>query len=272
VQSYNASFPAEIWINSSEKVKPENSRQLSIGIFNNIDSGLYQSSVEVYYKTMGNQLLFKGGNSPSISNIEENLIFGKGEAYGTEFALRKTKGMLKGSLGYAYSFIYQQFDSLNYGLKFPGAHDRRHSLNATLSYIINKNWSIGTQFLTSTGGAFTVSTEPIPNTSGNQDYNPLFDEQNNNNNGNNSSSQEVSPNNYHIKPYNRLDLSLSYRKNKILFRRKFETQFVFCVYNVYAHRNTSLVYRTIDPQTRQPVLKEVSFFPILPSLTYSLMF
>jgi hypothetical protein len=81
VQTYNASFPAEVWIGSSKTVKPQNCQETSIGLFKNFKDNMFQSSFEVYYKKMGNQLLFKGGLSPSINNnIEDSLIFGQGKS------------------------------------------------------------------------------------------------------------------------------------------------------------------------------------------------
>jgi len=271
VRSFNASFPAELWIGSSNKVKPESSRQVSVGLFKNLYSNMFQVSAEAYYKTMENQLLFRGTGSTALQeDIEEKLVFGRGWSYGAEFFLRKSKGRLTGWAGYAFSCAYQQFDSLNFGLKFIPAQNRKHSASASLCYDISPSWTISGQFLAATGSNLTLNTD---NSSGNQDYNPLFDEgDNNGNNGNNGSTQSIEPNNYSLIPYNRLDISIRHKKTRKASKRSIETEWAFSVYNVYARHNTYFVYRTINPQTNLPEVKEVSFVPVIPSVTYSLKF
>ena len=271
VRSFNASFPAELWIGSSKMVKPESSRQVSFGLFKNLNSNIFQASAETYYKTMNNQLLFRGSSNTALQDdIETKLVFGKGWSYGTEVFLRKSKGKLTGWAGYAYSVAYQQFDSLNFGVKFINDHNRKHSASVSLQYDINPYWKISGQFLAATGSNLTLNEN---NSTANQDYNPLFDEgDNNGNNGNNGSTQSIEPNNYSLIPYNRLDISIRYKKVKKKLKRSIETEWVLAVYNVYARHNTYFVYRTINPQTNQPEVKEVSLIPIIPCITYSLKF
>jgi len=268
VQSYNASFPAEIWIGSSKIVKPQNCQEASIGLFKNFKDNMFQSSVEVYYKHMGNQLLFEGGLTPTInSNIENMLIFGQGKSYGVELYLGKTKGRLTGWMSYTLSYAYQKFDSLNLGRQFPFANDRRHSFYVSASYAISKHWEVSSNFLLTSGSAFTlfkdVSVKP---------YDLLFY---NNVKGSEYASGSAGnkvQNNYRLAPYNRLDLSIRYRKTRKLPNRLLETEWVFSVYNAYARANTFFAYCSIDPVTKQPIPVEVSFVPIIPSITYNLKF
>ncbi|HEY6063576.1 MAG TPA: hypothetical protein VIV35_08205, partial [Chitinophagaceae bacterium] len=272
VQSYNASFPAEIWIGSSRAVKPQRSRQVSAGVFKNFKENKFQSSLEVYYKFMDNQLLFKGGTNPAIDkNIEESLIFGKGRSYGADFFVRKNKGKLTGWLGYSLSYSYQQFDSLNFGQKFQAAHNRRHSVYLSASYQINQHWKISSNLFIASGNSITLSNHS-PAASNNQNNNPLYDEDNNNGNSNNGSFLDQEPNNYRLTPYNRADLSIVYEKSGKIAGKIFETEWIFSVYNVYARSNTLFAYRAIDPVSGIPFVKEVSFIPIIPCIIYSLRF
>ncbi|MDH4057685.1 MAG: TonB-dependent receptor, partial [Cyclobacteriaceae bacterium] len=48
----SASFPTDIWIASSETVKPQNSTQYSLGVFKNLHENKYEASIEGYYKNM----------------------------------------------------------------------------------------------------------------------------------------------------------------------------------------------------------------------------
>ena len=281
-QSYNASFPAEIWIGSSKIVKPQYSQQASIGLFKNFKENMFQSSVEIYYKEMGNQLLFKSELQPTIdNNIESTLIFGKGQAYGAELFITKSTGKLTGWLAYTLSYANQQFDSLNLGKQFPFANDRRHCLYVSASYAINLHWKISSNLLFTSGRAITLKRSVT--TTVNQGGNPLYDGENNNDTAEDIlpgdgtpisivTTTQIMQNNYRLAPYNRLDLSINYTKKRIIPGRVIESEWVFSVYNVYAHANTFFAYRSIDPVTKQPIVKQVSFVPIIPSLSYNFKF
>jgi hypothetical protein len=283
VKSYNASFPAEIWIGSSKTIKPENSRQASAGVYKIFSGNMFRTSLEVYYKEMGNQLLFKGGVQPTItSDIENTLIFGKGQSYGTELSVQKVKGKLTGWLAYTFSYANQQFDSLNLGKPFPFANDRRHCLYISAAYAINQHWVASSNLIITSGSAFTLKKNVSSTTTGSGD-NPLYDEGSTettspdgsgdtSGDGSEGTATQTVQNNYRLDPYNRLDLSISYKKQKQLAHRTLETEWVFSVYNVYARPNTFFAYRSIDPVTKLPVVKQVSFFPIIPSITYRLKF
>ena len=315
VQSYNSSFPAEVWIGSSKTVKPENSQEASIGLFKNYNENMFHTSFEVYYKQMGNQLLFKGTSTPAInSNLETSLIFGKGQSYGAEFFIEKTKGKLTGWVAYSLSYAYQQFDKLNNGHQFPFANDRRHSVYLSMSYEVGKHWRMSSNFVFTSGRAFTVFPDSVKSSS---NSNPLYYYSNNNNNnksgtasssssglgkspdgysgtgfekssgesgndnpggghvtnqGQDASSYTIAQNNFRLAPYHRLDISISYHKTRNLRKHVLESELVFSVYNVYARHNTFFAYCSIDPHTSKPIAVQVSFVPVIPSLSYNLKF
>ena len=76
--------------------------------------------------------------------------------------------------------------------------------------------------------------------------------------------------------YHRLDLGIQFHKMKKWGERIWEIS----VYNVYNRKNPFLYYNdtktVIDPKTSGPteigILKQVSIFPIIPSVTYSFKF
>ncbi len=170
IQSYNAAFPAQIWIGTSKTLKPQNCQEVSLGLFKNFKENMFQSSLEIYYKQMGNQVMFKEGIDPQInSNLDNSLVFGKGQSYGAEFYLGKNAGKLTGWLAYTLSWSNQQFDSLNQGKQFPFVYDRRHTLYLSVGYEINKHWQISANFLYASGSAFSLFKEAAHNP-----YNPLY--------------------------------------------------------------------------------------------------
>jgi hypothetical protein len=268
VQSYNAAFPAQIWIGSDKTAKPQNCREVSIGYFKNFRQNMFQFSLEMYYKQMGNQVMFKEGPTPDInSDLDNFLVFGKGQSYGTEVYLGKNAGRLTGWLAYTLSYSYQQFDSLNLGKQFPFTYDRRHSVYLSVGYEISKHWQISANFLYASGNAFSLFRDVARNP-----YNPLYYNDVNGNNSVSGTTDNKIQNNYRLEPYNRLDLGVRYRWEGKLFSRGIESEFVFSVYNVYAHRNTFFAYCSLDPETRQPIPVQVSFIPIIPAISYYLKF
>lgn len=269
VQSFNSSFPAQIWIGSSEKVKPQFCHETSLGLFKNFRENMFQTSLEVYYKKMGNQLMFRGGADPAInSNIENTLIFGEGQSYGAEVFVGKNTGKLTGWLAYTLSYSKQKFDSLNLGREFPFANDRRHVLSLSASYAIAEHWQISTNFTYSSGSAFSVF-QNIPPNKWTYD-NPLYYYSGS---GSHSiSSARMVQNNFRLAPYHRLDLGISYHNVRRIFNRDMETEWVLSVYNVYARENTFFAYCSIDPVTKEPIAVEISFVPVIPSLSWNLKF
>ena len=264
VQSYNATFPADVWIGSSSVVKPQGGQQVSAGFYKNFRNKMFQTSVEVYYKKMDNQLLLKGGTTPGIdNNMEHQLIFGKGWSYGTELMLRKTTGKLKGWLCYSFTNAFQQFDSLNHGNSFPLAMNRKHSLYLLSAYDLNPHWSFSATLCVNSGRAVTLnSTTNVPSAS--RDDNPLYEEEDHQNNSNVF--------NHQLSPYNRLDASITYRKSRNTTKRVLTSEWVLSVYNVYAHKNTQFYYRLINPETKQPYIKEIPMVPVIPTVTYIFRF
>lgn len=277
VQSYNSSFPAEIWIGSSNIVRPEASHEISMGIFKNFKENVFQTSLEFYYRRMENQLLFGGGTTPTIdNNIESELIFGKGWSYGAEFFVRKNRGKWTGWLAYTFSYAWQQFDSLNLGQSFPWAYDRRQMVDLSTAYAITSHWRVSANFFVASGRAFTLDTDTTGSAPGG---NPLFPNHGmgramgrGRNQQDSVSSFGIKADNYRLSPYNRLDLSIRYHKTRNWGRRVLETEWIVAVYNVYARANNSFVYRTIDPATGNIIAKQVPFIPVIPSVTYSLKF
>ncbi|MFH0866397.1 MAG: TonB-dependent receptor [Bacteroidota bacterium] len=82
--------PTDAWIPTSNNVKPEIADQLSLGYFRNFKNNTYEFSSEVYYKYLQNQIDYKDGAETNMNeNVESQLLFGTGRAYGIELFLKK---------------------------------------------------------------------------------------------------------------------------------------------------------------------------------------
>jgi hypothetical protein len=254
--SATVSLPTDIWIPSTEGIKPLTGDQFSIGYFRNFKQNTFEFSGEIYYKTMNNQLEFLRGivyNSID-GDLEKNIEVGFGRSYGLELYFHKKIGKTTGWISYTFSKTELRFDNINYGLFYPAKYDRRHDLSITISRKINKKWSGSCAFIFISGNAFTM---PIGRyiIQGNivNEYGDV--------------------NSFRMPSYNRMDLSFS-RKIKIL--KKYQSELNFSIYNLYNRANPYYIYFEAAGNlekytlTVRPVV--VTLFPVIPSVSLNFNF
>ena len=260
IPNATAGLPTDIWIPASNKTKPQNATQYAIGYFRNFKDNEIETSVEVYYKKMNNQVLFGEGKQLRINvNIDSLLVYGKGESYGAEFFLKKNTGRLTGWISYTISKTVQQFNDLNFGREFPFKYDRRHVLSITAGYQLSKRWSLNAVFVYSSGVAFTVPTGRISTLNSATIFEGNY-------------YVYEGRNNYRLAPYHRLDISATYKRAAKLFKMPFEYELVIGAYNIYSRQNPYFVYFEIDPLTTKPTAKQVSLLPIIPGISFNFKF
>ena len=56
VSNSTSTLPTDVWVPSSEIIRPQQAVQYALGYFRNFKDNLYETSVEVYYKSMDNQI------------------------------------------------------------------------------------------------------------------------------------------------------------------------------------------------------------------------
>ncbi len=266
------SLPTDVWLPSTDKLSPQIGNQVSLGYFRNFLENKWESSVEVYYKTMQNQSEFREGAQPDQTvndNIDNLLIFGRGYSYGAEFFLKKRTGKLNGWIGYTWSKTYRVFADIDNGDPYPTRWDRRHDLSFVLSYTITKRFDCGFVFVYGTGNAITLPIERY-----------IFE--------NRVVSVYGERNSFRMAPYHRADISATYRSKttkKIVNQdtnestevpKKFRSNWTFSVYNLYNRRNPYFIYFGNEGNLNEGTLKlkayQVSLFPILPSITWNFEF
>jgi hypothetical protein len=249
-------LPTDLWVPSTYRVRPQEGWQYALGYFKNFDDNLFETSVEVYYKSMANQIEYREGYTPSLNDPEEEFVFGKGWSYGLELFVNKVRGRLSGWVGYSLSWTWRQFDGLNNGNKFPAKYDRRHDMSVVANYNLSKKWKFGSVFVYGTGNAATFP-ERFYVVGG-------------------VLSQEFSNiNAYRLPAYHRADLSATYVP-KPNSSKKFRSSWVFSIYNVYSRLNPYFIYfdQEGDPLQGTQTIKalQVSLFPIIPSVTWNFKF
>src|SRR5690606_10672234 len=105
---------------------------------------------------MQNQVDYKTGAELVYNeNVESQLLFGKGWAYGAEFFLKKNRGDLTGWIGYTWSKSERKFEGVDQGQVYPAGQDRRHDLNLVGMYQLNPKWNLSASFVFHTGNAVT---------------------------------------------------------------------------------------------------------------------
>ncbi|MEP6465266.1 MAG: TonB-dependent receptor, partial [Parafilimonas sp.] len=99
VSSAGTTLPTDIWVPSTYRVEPQDGIMYAAGYFRNFHSNMFETSLELYYKTMKHQIEYAEGYTPSLSDPEESFVFGKGWSYGTELFINKVKGKFTGWIG-----------------------------------------------------------------------------------------------------------------------------------------------------------------------------
>jgi hypothetical protein len=150
-------LPTDSWIPSTRKILPENADQVAFGFASTLKNGI-ELSVEAYYKTMNNLVLYREGSGflTPDSLIDNKVTQGKGTAYGFEFLAQKKEGRLTGWVSYTLAWNNRQFDDINLGKTFPYKYDRRHELAIVGSYQLTKRKRLSASWIFSTGNAITV--------------------------------------------------------------------------------------------------------------------
>ncbi len=258
VSNNGSTLPTDLWVPSGSTIEPQNGWQYSMGYFQNFKDDLIETSVEVYYKDLRNQLEYRNGYTPNTTrDIVYEFVKGRGWAYGAEFFVNKSRGKWTGWIGYTLSWTKRIFEDLNNGEAYYAKYDRRNDLSLVNSYEINDKWTVSAVFIFGSGSPITLPTSLYfyDNTLL-QDYSKLND--------------------YRLPNYHRLDISAILRPERKLFG-KIKNSWAFSIYNVYSRQNPYIIYLDTqgNPNSATGVdvsVKQLSIFPILPSVTWNFEF
>jgi hypothetical protein len=269
VTNSGASLPTDIWYPSRESVKPQRSQQVATGVSFLLGQGKFLLTNEVYYKWAQNQIDFRDGAQLFVNpDLDAEFLFGKGWSYGNELYLEKKTGRTTGWVGYTLAWSKRRFPpqrgttGINNGADFYPTYDRRHNLTVVLLHQLTERLSLTGSFVYSSGAPTTLPQ-------GRFVFQEIF--------GAEPVAVPIYPdrNSYRLAPYHRLDLGLVWRLKP---NRWFdESDLTFSVYNSYNRRNPYFVYfdQVKDPDTDVVTgyrARQVSLFPVIPSVTYNFKF
>jgi hypothetical protein len=273
LSSTSADMPVDYWVPATGKVDPETSRQFSGGMFGNF-AKRFQWSIDGFYRKMEHLADFKGGSDFKRAGARwETSLFGNGtgEAYGAEFFLSKSGNKISAQASYTLQWSNRRFKEINYGEAFPYRYDRRHNIALALNYRLNKKWDFSMSWVYGSGNMFTMPTQYYHSYWGVliADLYATID-------GVAPEQGEVitvynKRNSFRLPAYHHLDVAANYRWKK----RKHEQSLNISIYNVYSRFNVFAVYadyRYDSNGNGKLFLKQLSLFPILPSITYSVYF
>ena len=260
-------LPTDLWVPVTKKIKPQISNQIALGYAMTPVKG-YQVSVEGYYKDMQNLIEYKDGASfqGTAEDWQTKVESGRGWSYGAEVFLEKKTGKFSGWVGYTLSWTKRQFENINFGNVYPYRFDRRHDVGIALTYNPNENVDIGLVYVYGTGNSVTL---PVAR------YNGTGTAPSAGNLGSFFSSEIeyiTERNGYRMPSYHRLDLGISLHKEKDWGKRTW----TIGIYNVYNRQNPFILFfdTELNENTLQSeqVLKQISLFPIIPSISYGFKF
>lgn len=227
ISNTTASLPIDVWMSSTNNLRPQQGDQVALGIFKNFFSNQYEASFETYYKWTKNQVDYIDGAEILINELlEGDLLSGEGRAYGAEFYLKKNAGRLTGWLAYTLARTELKVPGINKGLWYPTRYDQKHNLKLNAVYELSERIDISSSFTYISGTPFTTPETkfvfndiPVPVVG--------------------------ARNNARIPDYHRLDLALTLNMRKYKpdgTLKKLEDYWVFTLYNVYGRRNPFSIY------------------------------
>jgi len=246
------SNPTDLWIPSSPNVQPEIADQVSLGYYRNFQDNNYEFSTEVYYKTMQNQIDYKNGAElRANANVESQLLFGKGRAYGLELFLKKKTGRFTGWISYTLSKTEIQINGINQDDWYPAKQDQPNNLALVGVYQLSKKWTLSANFVYNTG---TPATFPSGKYAVNGETTFYYTERNA----------------YRMPDYNRLDFAATLEGKK---HKKWQSSWVFSLYNVYGRENAyAITFRDNPDDPTKTQALQTSLFRWVPSVTYNFKF
>jgi hypothetical protein len=244
--------PTDLWIPSSNNVKPEIADQVSLGYYRNFSDNLYEFSTEVYYKNLQNQIDYRNGAELNFNeNIESQILFGSGRAYGLELFLKKKYGRFNGWISYDLSRTELKFDGINNGNYYPARQDRTHDISVVGMYELSKRWTLSATWVYNTGNAVTFPTGKYE-----IDGKTVLLYSNRNAN--------------RMPAYHRLDLGATWIIKKT---KTFESSWTFSLYNAYGQENAYTI--TFENDQNDPTKTEAiqtTLFRFVPSFSYNFKF
>jgi len=249
-----AGSPLDVWFQSTPNVKPQMCDQFAIGYFRNFQNDMFETSLELYYKDMRDVIDFKDhADLMGNNDLEQELRFGSGKAYGAELMIRKNEGKLNGWVSYTLSRSIRTIDHVNNEKRYRSPYDRPNNISIVLNYEFSPRWIVSANWVYATGMPVTYPTGRYEIEGR---YVPIYSDRNE----------------YRYPDYHRLDLSAtwSFKGNA---RRRFKSELNFSLYNAYGRKNPwTIMFNQERDNPDKTYAEMVYLFSFVPSVTYNFTF
>ena len=251
--------PTDVWKLTDDYIPPLVSDQYTLGLYKNLKDNMWQISSEIYFKDISNNIQYKNGADLVFNeNIETELIFSEGRAYGLELYLGKNKGKLKGWLSYSLSRAESKINQNDEKRYVVENFDKTHDFSTSWNYDFTDRLSASANFIYSTGIPVTLPTDKY-----------IFED--------NLVPNFTTINNDRLPDYHRLDLSLRLKgreKKKNGEVRKNRDYWILTIYNLYARKNAySYFFRESELNPGIGEIVQYSIFgTVIPAITYNFKF
>lgn len=274
--SSNLSNYSDIWVYSTDKVRPSASRQVSAGV--NYTRNSFDFSLEGYYKHLDNVIEYKDNVSflDGSDHWEDKVCTGEAWSYGVEFLAQKKTGKTTGWIAYTWSKSERKFDRpgnvLNHGEKFYAKYDRRHDVKIIVSHKVSERLNLNGAFYYATGHCGDLALEH---------YHPFYLEDYNFEDflhgltigpANSYTGYYPIKNGFRMPDSHRLDVSVDIN----FFHKKGRSSIVnLGVYNLYNKANPVVVKVGYSDDIYSSYNKQflaISYFRIMPSVSYTFNF
>ncbi|WP_288426079.1 TonB-dependent receptor [uncultured Spirosoma sp.] len=252
-------LPTSRWKTSDANIRPQISQLVSAGYFMTFHKDIYELTVEGYWRSTENSIDYRPGADFLLQPYPETqLLQGRSRSYGIETMLSKKRGEMTGWLNYTYARTFNQVyegptveQNINGGAWYRANYDRPHTVNASLTFDVDKHNSFGFTFAYSTGRPYTAPTGFVTIDGAQYPYYGVR-------------------NQARLPDYHRLDFVWNIY-NPSMQNRRWQGKWAFTVYNLYGRRNAySVFFRTENGQTNAYQLQ--IFATPIASLSYNFIF
>jgi hypothetical protein len=265
VSNTSVMTPSDVWKLSDTYIKPLKSVQYAIGYFRNFNQNTFETSIEVYYKTLKDVVEYKNGATILLNDhLETDLLNARGYTYGAELYVKKVRGRLTGWASYTFSKSMRKTtgasseEQINNNNYFPSNYDKPNSLILNANYHISRRWRFSGSFTYNTGRPVT-----LPELKYNFDGYELV--------------YYSDRNKYRLPDYHRLDVSITLDES-LRLKKKWKGSWTLSIINLYGRKNPfSVYYKKVTP-TESNNYRTYSLFQLyiigrpLPTLTYNFNF
>jgi hypothetical protein len=266
----------EVWVPAGKRFPVAFSEQYNAGWSGSFYNGMFQAGVDVYYKRLRRLSNYREGYISLMGDTDwqsKIITGGKGDAKGIEFLLRKTTGQWTGFASWSWSKATRQYPDVNDGMTYLYEFDRPHTVSISLNKQLNDRWTFNMAWVLMSGLPYTPAIG--------RQLLTCYDE---------DEYLEAmiygKRNSARMKLYHRMDIGLNHT---VLTQRNRKAVWTFSIYNVYNRRNPYFYYYSDngrigeyfpgfysdgygDSRNHSMSLYQVSFFPIIPTVSYKLYF